>query len=197
MKPVNAIAEHDILDAAYRLLLSIGMQRMTMADLARSAGVSRTTLYRRWGSVRDVIAALTTREWTGLVAAVELSGGTAVIREQLVTAVVQLVRDIRTHPLLRKIIESDPDFLMPYLLHRRGANTDQQLDLLEKALKAGMSQGSVRVGDPGDQAKAVLLTAWSFTLTGPVLAEAVDGEGGRLDLLDVELRELLDRYLTP
>ena len=62
--PANAIGEERILDAAYELLLAIGMRRMTMADIARHAEVSRATLYRRWPNVQAVVAALMTREWT-------------------------------------------------------------------------------------------------------------------------------------
>jgi len=197
MKPANAIPMERILDATHELLLSIGMQRMTMADLARHAGVSRATLYRRWNSVREVVAALTTREWTAVVAETELSHTDEPIRPRLVASVVGLVRQIRVHPLLRKIIEQDPDFLLPYLLQRRGSNTDHQLDRLEADLKAGIADGSIRQGDPAARAKAVLLTAWSFTLTAPVLVDAPDGHGPQLDQLDGELSELLDRYLAP
>ena len=58
----TAIPEEQILDAAYELLLAVGMRRMSMADIARRAGVSRATLYRRWPNVAAVIGALTTRE---------------------------------------------------------------------------------------------------------------------------------------
>ncbi|MFD0556758.1 TetR family transcriptional regulator [Stackebrandtia endophytica] len=197
MRPANAIPMDRILDAARELLLTIGMQRMTMADVARHADVSRATLYRRWNSVREVVAALTTREWTAVVAETTLSPGDDPVRPRLVTSVVQLVRQIRVHPLLRKIIEQDPDFLLPYLLQRRGTTTNHQLDRLEADLKAGIADGSIRPGDPAVRAKAVLLTAWSFTLTAPVLVDAPEGHGSSLDRLDGELSELLDRYLAP
>lgn len=197
MKPANAIPEERILDAAYDLLLSIGIQRMTMADVARHAEVSRATLYRRWADVRDVVAALTTREWTAVVNNARTRPPDGPVRQHLVASIVRLVGQIRVHPLLRKIIEHDPDFLLPYLLQRRGTNTNLQLDLLETDLKTGMADGSVRQGDPAVTSKAVLLTAWSFTLTAPVLVDAPEGRGPQLDELDAELGELLDRYLAP
>lgn len=197
MRPVNVIPQDRILDAAYELGLSLGTQRLTMADLARHAGISRATLYRRWTSVREVVAALTTREWTGVVEAARTPAPEGPLRPHLVASIVRLVGQIRVHPLLRKIIEDDPDFLLPYLLKRRGTNTNQQLDLLEADLKIGIADGSVRPGDPALRAKAVLLTAWSFTLTAPVLVDAPDGRGSQLDDLDSELAELLDRYLAP
>ncbi|MEZ0064615.1 AcrR family transcriptional regulator [Streptacidiphilus sp. MAP12-20] len=202
-KAANAIPEEQILDAAYRLLLTIGPQRMTMADLARQAGVSRATLYRRWGSVREVLAALTTRAWVGLAEQAFPAETRADVsstdhsRARLVDGVVLLARAIRTHPLLRTIIELDPEFLAPYLLKRRGTNTNHQLAMLEAGLRAAIAEGAVREADPALLARSVLLTAWSFTLTGPVFADAPEGTGPELDRLDAELRLMIDRYLAP
>lgn len=183
----TAIGEDRILDAAHRLLLEIGVRRMTMADLARASGLSRATLYRRWGEIGEVVAALMTREWA------RLGIDAADAEAPLVDELVRLVREVREHPMLRKIIAVDPEVLLPYLLHRRGTSTDTQLDTIQRALEAGIANGTVRPGETAARAKAVLLTAWSFTLTGPVLAR----EPGELDALDEELRQLLTRYLEP
>lgn len=207
-RPANAIPEERILDATYELLLAIGMQRMTMADIARRAGVSRATLYRRWGGVREVVGALITREWAVLSKDVDAAvragpvhaGGPAeepAGRPRLVATVVGLARGIRTHPILRKIIDLDPDFLLPYLLKRRGTSTHQQLELLESGLRAAIADGSVREADPALLARSVLLATWSFTLTAPALVDAPAGSGPELDRLDAELALMLDRYLAP
>ena len=190
LRAANAIPEQQILDAAYELLLAVGMRRMNMADIARRAGVSRATLYRRWPNVRAVVGTLTTRELAAL-AADAFGAEVRPARGALVEAVVRVVRGVRAHPLTRKIVEVDPDFLLPYLLERRGTSTAAQLHLLESALRAG--DGSIRRGDPAALARAVWLTAGSFALTAPVLAD----EQVSLDELDGQLRELLDRYLTP
>jgi AcrR family transcriptional regulator len=186
----TAIPEERILDAAYALLLAVGMRRLSMADIARRAGVSRATLYRRWPNVDAVIAALTTRELARLDAQVFVRPGRTA-RATAVDAVVAGVRAVRTHPLTRKIIEVDPEFLLPYLLQRRGSSTTAQLELITAALRA--RDGSIRRGNRAAQARAIWLVAWSFTLTGPVLAD----DGVSLDALDRELRAMLDRYLAP
>lgn len=189
-RAANAIPERQILDAAYELLLAVGMRRMSMADIARRAGVSRATLYRRWPNVRAVVGALTTRELATLASGAfgaDVPHG----RGALVGAVVRVVQAVRAHPLTRKIVDVDPDFLLPYLLERRGTSTAAQLDLLEAALRAGDT--SIRRDDPAALARAIWLTAGSFALTGPVLTD----EQVSLGELDEQLRELLDRYLTP
>jgi AcrR family transcriptional regulator len=183
----NAIDEQAILDAAYELLLAIGMSRLTMADIARKAAISRATMYRRWPNVQAVIGALMTREFGPLAFDLDRP-----VRTGLVTAVVTMAGAVRRHPLLRKIIEVDPEILLPYLLERRGATTNLQLTLLEDAIKAGIADRSIRKADPVALAQAVMLTAWSFVLTGPVLVAGGDGSH-----LDAELAEMLERYLKP
>src|SRR5664279_1412473 len=187
----NAIPEKQILDAAYGLLLAVGMRRMNMADIARSASVSRATLYRHWPNVNSVVGALVTREFAAVTAPAS-SADTASGRAALVSAVVAIVRSIRVHPLMRKIIDVDPEFLLPYLVARRGTSTTDQLGLVEMALQAGRVDGSIRAGNVALQARAMWLLACSFTLTAPVLADEVS-----LEDLDGQLAELLDRYLAP
>lgn len=46
------------LDAAMRIISRYGMRRATMADLAREAGVSRQTLYDRFGDKDGIMAAV-------------------------------------------------------------------------------------------------------------------------------------------
>ena len=55
------------------------------------------------------------------------------------------------------------------------------------------TDGSIRRGNRTAQARALWLAAWSFALTGPVLADQSVG----IDALDRELRAMLDRYLAP
>src|SRR3954464_6883369 len=58
-----------LLDAARECVLAVGVRRTTFSDVARRAGVSRMTLYRRFGDLEALLAALMTREFGRLVAA--------------------------------------------------------------------------------------------------------------------------------
>ncbi|MGH3444488.1 MAG: hypothetical protein ACRDPB_03855 [Nocardioidaceae bacterium] len=68
-------------------------------------------------------------------------------------------------------------------------------DDLVRLVASGTADCSVRAVDAAVAAPAVLLAAWSFTLTGSVFAGADSGRG--LDALDEQLRMMLDRYLAP
>lgn len=191
----NAIDEQRILDATYELLLAVGIRRMTMADIARHADISRATLYRRWSNVQEAVAAVVTREFASVSQQALIDADAPTTREKLVTGVVRIVRAAREHPMLVKIIELDPEFLMPYLVKRTGRTTDAQLGLLEQVVAAGIADGSIREDDPAALARGILLTAWSFALTGPVLTTDTAKNPITLSTLDDQLGLLLDRYL--
>jgi AcrR family transcriptional regulator len=189
--PATAIGEERILDASYELLLAIGMRRMTMADIARHAEVSRATLYRRWPNVQAVVAALMTREWTiALVSAFQPDATDG--RARLVEGVVEVVAKTRVHPLMRKIIELDPEFLTPYLLERRGSSTVAHLALVEAGIKAGQEDGSIQDGDYVWLARQIILVSLASAVSGPVMASKEE-----YPKLDDQLRDMLNKYLQP
>lgn len=58
-----------ILDAAASCYLRLGVNRTTATDIAREAGISRATLYRRCGSHEAIFLAVLTRESEEMAAA--------------------------------------------------------------------------------------------------------------------------------
>ncbi|MEU4533991.1 TetR/AcrR family transcriptional regulator [Streptosporangium sp. NPDC023825] len=185
----NADAERTdrVLDAARETVLAVGVRRTTLTDVARRAGLSRMTIYRRWPDVRTLVADLMTREWVRVADRFST--------EDPVASAVAVVRALRGHPLWRKIVEVDPELLLPYLLDRRGASHEAMLTLVEAAIVRGQQGGSVRPGDPARLSRAVLLTAQSFLISGPTMLGPVGLDD--LDDLDSELTTLLERYLRP
>ena len=55
-----------ILDAAASCVAAYGIDRVTLAEIARRAGVSRPTVYRRWTDTRQILAALLTTRVIGV-----------------------------------------------------------------------------------------------------------------------------------
>src|SRR4051794_31556949 len=160
-----------VLDAARDCVLAVGVQRTTLTDVARRAGVSRMTIYRRWPDVRTLVADLMTREWAGVVAGVAPPRDGGPVRPQAVAALAGGVAALRRHPLFHKILEVDPEVLLPYILQRRGTTQDAMLSALEATLRAGHRDGSVRAGQPVRQARAVLLIVQSFAMSGHIMTD--------------------------
>lgn len=185
------------LDAVRDCVLAVGVRRTTLTDVARRAGVSRMTLYRRWPDVRAMVGDLMTREWLGVAAAAP--GGPPSGRPERDALVERLVaggRALREHPLFRKIVDVDPEMLLPYVLDRRGASQDALLDLIGEALRRGHADGSIRPGHPARQARTLLLVVQSFTLSLRTMADETDPELTTA-AFDDELRRLLERTLAP
>jgi len=187
----NTSAEDALLDAARDCVLAVGLRRTTLTDVARRAGVSRMTMYRRWPDMATLMADLMTREWSNLAvtAGAEAAGDTA--RERIVDTMVRGVRSLRRHPMFRRIVELDPEVLLPYLVDRRGSVQDAILAQTVAVLRYGQD-GSLRAADPALLARTALLTAHGFVVSAATMTDDVSEAA-----LDDELRLLLDRYLRP
>lgn len=191
----RATGDDALLDAARSAILAVGWRRTTLTDIARRAGVSRMTIYRRWPDMQTLLADLMTREWSGVVEDAALSDATTV-RERLVGGVAATVRTLRANELFAKIVEVDPELLLPYLLDRRGRTQDAILGLVEAAIAEGQTEGSVRDGDPVLLARSVVLACHGFALSAQTMTDAA-GPGPAESHLEDELRSLVDRYLRP
>ena len=182
-----------LLDAARDCLLAVGWRRTTLTDVARRAGVSRMTMYRRWPDMQTLMADLMTREWSSIGVQADLAGtGAAPTAAGVGDAVVNAANALRDNPLFRKIVDVDPELLLTYLIERRGRTQDALLHLLETAVRAGQASGSVRDGDPATMARSVVLAVHGFVLSAATMTDAVS-----VDALAAELRLMLERYLHP
>lgn len=179
-----------LLAAAKECVLDVGLRRTTLADVARRAGVSRMTVYRRYGDLDAMVSELLTTELLGLVddARAELADvGTA--RERLVEAAVVVVERLAVHPLWCRVLDLDPELLLPLVVDRFGSTQRAVVDHVAEQVAEGQRDGSVRAVDPRLAATCLLLTAQSFVFSARLVA-GLPGTGG-------ELRRLLDAYLRP
>ena len=192
--PDQRDAADSYLDAARACILDVGWRRTTLTEVARRAGVSRMTIYRRWSDMPQLLGDLMTREW-GAVVADSVAAGDAepdpVTR--LADGIVGTVRALRYNELFLRIVELDPELLLPYLLSRRGRSQDAILALTEEQIRTGQRAGAVRAGNPMAIARGLLLAAHGFVLSAHTM---VDDEATEAEL-DEQLHTLLARALTP
>src|SRR3954454_135554 len=159
------------LDAAREAILAVGWSRTTLTDIARRAGVSRMTLYRRWPDTQTLLADLMTREWGHVVTAAGVGtteDGTAL--DRIADGIVATVQALRANALLRRIVDVDPEVLLPYLLDRRGRSQEMVLEALGAMIAEAQREGSVRPGDPGVLARALVLACHGFTLSAHTMS---------------------------
>ncbi len=181
----------------------MGWSRTTLTDIARRAGVSRMTLYRRWPDTQTLLADLMTREWGSVVAlAAQRAESRSTARERITSGVVATVQALRENDLVRRIVDVDPEVLLPYLLDRRGRSQQYVADATAALVEEGQRDGSVRAGDPTTLARALVLAAHGFVLSAHTMVDdPARGPHAHRDVdvshLDAELTHLVDRFLAP
>ena len=178
------------LDAARESILAVGWSRTTLTEVARRAGVSRMTLYRTWPDMGALLADLMTREWSDLVQ-VDTSDANAL--DRLVRSCVATVRAVRENSLFARIVELDPELLLPYLLERPGRSQRLVIDAIAEQVRAGQAADEIRPGKPERLARAVVLACHGFALS----VRTMTGGGVSEAQLDAELAAMLEGYLQP
>ncbi len=178
-----------VLDAARACVMDVGLKRTTLADVARRAGVSRMTVYRQYGDLLAIVSELLTRELVALIdAARDDVADLPTARERLVEAGVRTVEGLVHHPLYRRVLDLDPELLLPLVVDRFGSTQKASIALVAEQVEAGQRDGSIRTVDPALAATCLQLTAQSFVFS----ARVVEGQP-----VSGELRHLLDAYLRP
>ncbi|MEU0542104.1 helix-turn-helix domain-containing protein [Nocardia sp. NPDC005978] len=106
-----------ILDAADERFQKWGIQRSTMEDVARQAGVSRITVYRRFVTKDDLVEQVILREFRRYfdqflidIAEAETPG------ERVVQGFVSSLRTFRGNPLIGTMIAAEPDQFIASLI---------------------------------------------------------------------------------
>ena|SRR2546425_7582674 len=112
----DAATRARILDAAFACAARFGLARTTMGQVSDAAGLSRQTLYRYFPNRHELFAALVLREDQELAAKVRASvRGHRDLRPALETGFLTALRAMREHPLLDRVMASEPKELLPYL----------------------------------------------------------------------------------
>jgi AcrR family transcriptional regulator len=178
-----------ILDAAAYCVTAYGVDRVTLAEIARRARVSRPTVYRRWPDIRSVMAALLTARVVGALDAVPCRG---VGREAVVERVVAVAERLRNDEVVMSVLRKAPELTMVYITERLGTSQQVLIDTLAADIKLAQEDGSVRPAEPRQLAAMCLLIARSTIQSGQIVAPILDERA-----LDVELAHCLDGYLKP
>jgi AcrR family transcriptional regulator len=175
-----------ILGAAASCVVDFGVDRVTLAEIARRAGVSRPTVYRRWPDTQSIVAELLTRRITGVMGDAPLLGDD---RESLVRQIVTVADLLRQDTLVMSVMHSE---LAPiYITERLGSSQQMLIDALAARLRVAQRHGSVRAGDPLQMATMVLLIAQSTIQSAQIVRPILDE-----DALAAELAYSLNGYLS-
>jgi AcrR family transcriptional regulator len=188
-KAIESPVEKRILDAAAGCVLAFGVARVTLAEIARRAGVSRPTVYRRFPDTRSILAAVLTQRITHALDDVPSRG---VGRRCVVERIVAVAGRLRRDDVIMAVLHEAPELAMLYLSERLGTSQQILLDTVTGELKAAQDEGSVRPGDARQLAAMCLLITQSTILSAQTIAPILDAAA-----LATELEHSLNGYLAP
>ena len=181
-----------ILDATRASVLAVGVRRTTLTDVARRAGVSRMTLYRLVPDVTTLILEVMSREFAAMITSAEAAARRRrTARARIAATATSVVRQLHAAPLFRRVLDVDPELLLPYLTDRLGTTQRIAVVHVRRMLADGQQDASVRRGDLDTMATAVVLMTTPFVVSLRLLDEV-----GR-DAMLGELERLLDGALKP
>lgn len=105
-----------ILAAAIEAVSLYGVARVSVGDVAQRAGLSRPTLYKHFPTKTALVSAAVSSEAKAIVdavlTAVEPSDS---LKDALEAGVLAALRLTRQHPLLDRIVRTEPEMLLPLL----------------------------------------------------------------------------------
>lgn len=178
-----------MLAAAADCVVAYGVDRVTLAEIARRAGVSRPTVYRRWPDTRSILAALLTNRIVGALR--DVPGGDGG-REALVARIVAVAERLRDDAVIMSVLHRAPELAMVYIAERMGTSQQILIDAVAGELSGAQAAGTVRAGDPRRLAAMCLLITQSTIQSAQMVAPILDA-----DALAVELAHSLNGYLKP
>ncbi|ART73168.1 TetR family transcriptional regulator [Mycobacterium dioxanotrophicus] len=114
-----------ILAAALEQAELVGIRRTTMEDVARRSGVGRATLYRRFPTKDALIDALVLAEARRYLEGSDRARAQAEsLEDRMVFDTVFTVTFLREHALLKKLLRTEPETILPSLTVDAGAIID-------------------------------------------------------------------------
>jgi AcrR family transcriptional regulator len=122
-----------ILDAAFTCAGRFGLARATLSDVARETRLSRQTLYRYFSSKHDLLMALVIREEEVLFEQVRAAiAPHRELRPAVEAAFRTILRAVRAHPLLDRVMATEPQELLPYLTVEANPVRDMGIRMMEQ-----------------------------------------------------------------
>lgn len=142
-----------ILDAALVEFERHGLRRVALDDVARRAGVSRTTIYRRFANRDELVGAVIERENAALFADIahELKNAGPQSNYYVEAFTLSILR-FRRHHVLNQMIADEPALVMELLHTHYGAAIERMAAALKVIFPEGFADriGAAAVNDLAD-----------------------------------------------
>ncbi|NYV77249.1 TetR/AcrR family transcriptional regulator, partial [Streptomyces sp. UH6] len=179
-----------LLDAAYEQFCRMGIKRSTMADVAKLAGVSRITVYRRFASKDVLVEQVVRREFRRYFDQfVHDIQGADTVADRVVIGFVSSLRAIRRNALIGGLMTVEPDAVVPSMTSDGGRTLAAVRQFLAGGLRREQLAGNVSGEVDVDLVAEMMVRISASFLVIP--SHVVDIED------DERMREVARRFLVP
>jgi len=110
-------ARDRLLDAALEAAAIHGLAKLSVGDVARQAGLSRQTLYKHFASKEALVGETILREAQRMVVEIVAAADAEPDPQRsLEVAILTTLQVARDHPLLDRLVRTEPEALLPFLV---------------------------------------------------------------------------------
>lgn len=188
VEPLDLTTER-ILDAALEQFEADGIRGSTVEAVARRAGVSRITVYRRFARKEALVNAVAAREASRIIAATDEHITPIPDAEtRTVEGFVFLLERLREHELTRRLIAIEPESVLGSLTVEAGPVLEVAVRYVAQQIRRGQEEGAFAAYDPEPVAELLVRFAHSLVLTPRAAVDFDDPEG---------VREFAGAHVTP
>jgi AcrR family transcriptional regulator len=152
--------------AALAQFAEFGMRRSTIDDVARRAGVSRVTVFRRFETKQRLVEVVVAREiQRGMAELTRTWQRAESLEQRLLHGLSFTVGFVRGHPLFDRLLRSESEVLLPVLTVEGGPVLELYRSLIAELLRAEIQAGRAATADPDCVAEVIARLAMSLVLT--------------------------------
>lgn len=179
-----------ILDAAADLFSRRGIQRVTMEEVAKAAGVARVTIYRRFAAKDVLVEQVVRREFRRYFDQFLRDIKKArTAEERVVVGFVSSLGAIRGNSLIGGLLADEPNLLVPSLIGDEGRTLGTVREFIAGQLRREQEAGTIDAGLEVDLvAEMMVRISTSFLVTPYGLVDLDDDE---------QVAEVARRFLVP
>ncbi|RZS43570.1 TetR family transcriptional regulator [Herbihabitans rhizosphaerae] len=179
-----------LLDAAYEQFCRMGIRRSTMEDVARRAGMSRITAYRRIATKDALVEQVVRREFRRYFDQFLLDIRQAkTVGDRVVLGFVSSLQAIRRNPLIGGLMATEPEMVVPSLINDGG-----RTQATVQRFVAGQLRAEQQAGNVSDELNVELVAEMMTRVSTSFLispSQVIDLDD------DEQLREVARKFLVP
>lgn len=173
--PARLDRRADLLAAAARRFVAVGIRKTTMEDIAREARAGKATLYRHFANKDAVIDALLVREAARLERILRDAADTADdAASRIEASFVAGVRFFVAHPVLTKGRDEEPGMLLPRITANGGPLVRMTFERFTLLITEGIDSGELRQVDPREAAEVIVRLILSYFSFPPMHVRVED-----------------------